>query len=88
MFIYYHYYYYLEITIKGDVSSQGRNWREYNESLVKSGEMYLTFGFLESLERDLDKLNRDKLRRRFAYPRSFIELLMRIHVIFRLPYGS
>jgi hypothetical protein len=72
--------------MKGDNASVGRNWQEYNESLVKRGEMYLTFGFLESWERDLEKLNRGKLGRRFAYPWSFIELLMMIHVIFRLPY--
>jgi hypothetical protein len=34
----------------------------------------------------LEKLNRDKLKRKFAYPWSFIELLMMIHVIFHLPY--
>jgi len=48
--------------------------------------MYLTFDFLESWGRDLEKLNRGKLGRKFAYPWSFIELLMMIHVIFHLPY--
>jgi hypothetical protein len=48
--------------------------------------MYLTFGFLESWERDLEELNRGKLGRKFAYPWSFIKLLMMIHVIFHLPY--
>lgn len=55
-------------------------------SFVKRGEMYLTFDFLESWERDLEELNQDKLGRRYAYPWSFIELLMLIHVIFHLPY--
>lgn len=72
--------------MKGDEAPKGRNWQEYNESLVKRGEMYLTFDFLESWGRDLEKLNRGKLGRRFAYPWSFIELLMMIHVIFHLPY--
>jgi hypothetical protein len=48
--------------------------------------MYLTFDFLENWDKDLEKLNRGKLGRKYAYPWSFIELLMLIHVIFRLPY--
>lgn len=87
MFIFPHYYYRLGIVaMKGNGASNGRNWQEYNESLVKRGEMYLTFDFLESWERDLEELNRGKLGRRFAYPWAFIELLMLIHVIFHLPY--
>ena len=72
--------------MKANGASKGRNWQEYNESLVKRGEMYLTFDFLENWVRDLEKLNRGKLGRRFAYPWAFIELLMMIHVIFHLPY--
>jgi hypothetical protein len=72
--------------MKGDNAYAGRNWQEYNESLVKRGEMYLTFDFLDSWGSDLEKLNRGKLGRKFAYPWSFIELLMMIHVIFHLPY--
>ena len=72
--------------MKGSSEPKARNWQEYNESLVKRGEMYLTFSFLDSWEKDLEKLNRGKLERRFAYPWAFIELLMMIHVIFHLPY--
>jgi hypothetical protein len=72
--------------MRGNEASKGRNWPEYNDSLVKRGEMYLTLGFLESWERDLEELNRGKLGRKFAYPWSFIKLPMMIHVIFHLPY--
>jgi len=61
--------------MEGHESSKGRNWPEYNEDLVKRGEIYLTFDFLESWERDLEELNRGKRGRKFAYPWSFIELL-------------
>jgi hypothetical protein len=74
------------VAMKGDVASKGRNWQEYNEALVKRGEMYLTFDFLENWDKDLEKLNRGKLGRKYAYPWSFIELLMLIHMIFHLPY--
>jgi len=72
--------------MKGSGELKARNWQEYNESLVKRGEMYLTFSFLDSWGKDLEKLNRGKLGRRFAYPWAFIELLMMIHIIFHLPY--
>jgi len=36
------------------------------QSLVRRGEMYLTFDFLESWESDLEKLNRGKLCRKSA----------------------
>jgi hypothetical protein len=72
--------------MKGCGEPKARNWQEYNETLVKCGEKYLTFSFLDSWGKDLEELNRDKLGRRFAYPWAFIELLMMIHVIFHLPY--
>ncbi len=72
--------------MKGSSEPKARNWQEYNESLVKHGEMYLTFSFLDSWGKDLEKLNRGKLGRRFTYPWALIELLMIIHVIFHLPY--
>jgi hypothetical protein len=72
--------------MQGDSGFKGRNWPEYNESLVKRGEMYLTFDFLENWDKDLEQLNRGKLGRKYAYPWSFIELLMLIHIIFHLPY--
>ena len=71
--------------MKGNEAPRGRNWQEYNESLVKRGEMYLTFDFLERWGGSRGAQS-GKLGRRFAYAWSFIELLMLIHVIFHLPY--
>jgi hypothetical protein len=56
------------------------------KSLVKRGKMYLIFDFLENWDRNLEELNQSKLGRNYAYLWAFIELLMVIHVIFRLPY--
>jgi hypothetical protein len=63
-----------------------RNWPKYNESLVKRGELYLTFTFLDNWDKDLEKINRGKLGRKFESPSSFIQFLMMVHVIFNLPY--
>ncbi|NMB86473.1 MAG: hypothetical protein A4E44_01526 [Methanosaeta sp. PtaB.Bin018] len=72
--------------MKGRGEPKARNWQEHNEYLVKRGEMYLTFRFLDSWEKDLEELNRGKLGRMFAYTWAFIELMMLIHAIFHLPY--
>jgi hypothetical protein len=68
------------------VAENRRNWPEYNESLVKRGELYLTFTFLDNWDQDLETINRDKLGRKFEFPPSFIQFLMLVHVIFNLPY--
>ena len=72
--------------MSGGVSESKRNWPEYNEFLVRRGELYLTFTFLENWDADLDEINRDKLGRKFESPPSFIQFLMMVHVIFNLPY--
>ena len=47
---------------------RSRDWRKYNESLVKRGELYLTLSFLENWDRDLEQINRGKLGRKFDSP--------------------
>ena len=74
------------VAMSGGVSESKRNWPEYNEFLVRRGELYLTFTFLENWDADLDEINRDKLGRKFESPPSFIQFLMMVHVIFNLPY--
>lgn len=71
-----------------DTASKRHNWPDYKESLVKRGEMYLTFDFPESWDRDLDKFNCDKLGRKYAYPWSFSEFLKLIHIYFICLIGS
>jgi len=35
-----------------------RNWRESNEKLVARGEAYISLDFIETWDKDLEKLNR------------------------------
>jgi len=68
-----------------------RNWKEYNEKLVKRGEMYLDLDFLRNWEKELKKMNRGKNGKRkrgrqYEFPYSFIKFLAFIHIIFHLPY--
>ncbi len=53
-----------------------RNWKEYNEKLVKRGELYLSLEFLETWRTELEKMNADKIGRPFSYPEHHIELNM------------
>ena len=40
-----------------------RNWREYNEKLVARGEVCISLDLIETWDKDLEKLNRGKVRR-------------------------
>jgi hypothetical protein len=65
-----------------------RDWPEYNEKLVRRGELYFAFEFLDSWEEDLAQMNGGKVGRRYTYPESFIHQLMILHIIFRISYRS
>lgn len=51
---------------------QPRNWPEYNEHLIKRGEILLYFEHLESWEEELKQMNRNKRGRPFKFPNSLI----------------
>jgi hypothetical protein len=62
-----------------------RNWSEYNERLVKRGELYIALDFLESWDTALRKMNKGKRGRPYRFPEPFIQFMAFIHVLF-LPY--
>ena len=62
------------------------NWRNYNESLVKRGEILLNFDVIDNWNSELEKMNKDKEGRKFVYPDSFIKLLGYMRAYFHLPY--
>ena len=63
-----------------------RDWYIYNECLVKRGEFYLSFDFVDQWDDELAQMNAGKPGRPFQYPESFIECMARIYVFFQLPY--
>ncbi|TLM99946.1 IS5 family transposase [bacterium] len=63
-----------------------RNWREYNESLVRRGEILLDFDLVGEWEDGLRRMNEGKEGARFEYPEAFMRLLAYIHVLFHLAY--
>lgn len=52
-----------------------RNWKEYNEHLIRRGEYYLNPRFLEIWIDEIKELNHCKIGQPFMYPNSMIEFL-------------
>ena len=63
-----------------------RNWKNYNESLVKRGEILLDFDVIDNWDSELSEMNKNKEGRKFVYPDSFIKLLGYMRAYFHLPY--
>jgi len=66
------------------------DWKTYHESLVKRGEFLLDLAFVESWDKELAKMNRDKVGRPFEYPDSLIKfqaILMAYGLTLRIVEG-
>lgn len=63
-----------------------RNWKNYNESLVRRGEILLDFHIVDNWNHELEEMNKNKEGRKFVYPESFIMLLGYMRTYFHLPY--
>lgn len=63
-----------------------RNWPEYNDKLVRRGWFYLSTGFLEHWDEELENMNRGKNGRPFKFPDTFIQFSGLMYTFLRLPY--
>jgi hypothetical protein len=62
-------------------------WSEYNESLVRRGEILLGFDVINNWDNELEEMNKDKVGDEpFHYPNTFLLLLGYAKVYFHLPY--
>lgn len=52
-----------------------RNWKEYNQELVRRGELLIGFDFLENWSRELQEMNKGKRGKPFEYPKGFVRFL-------------
>ncbi|MDY6985958.1 MAG: hypothetical protein SVE93_06115 [Candidatus Thermoplasmatota archaeon] len=50
-----------------------RNWREYNEKLVKRGELLISLDFLDSWDEELKEMDVKKRGRPYEFPEKFIQ---------------
>jgi len=57
-----------------------RNWKEYNQKLIKRGEFYINPAFLSTWNDEIKQLNADKVGNPYLYPNSMIQFLAVLHV--------
>ena len=62
-----------------------RDWKSYNEALVKRGLILLYLDFVADWSRKLKTMNERKEGARYRYPESFVKLLEVVHA-YVLPY--
>ena len=65
--------------------SEQRNWREYNDQLVRRGEFYISLDFVDHWDEEVARMNESKWGRPFMFPERLMEFLAFLHVAF-LPY--
>lgn len=51
-----------------------RDWKAYNERLVKRGEYWLELCWVQSWDQELIEMNKDKVGKPYDFPKSLIEL--------------
>ena len=44
------------------------NWKNINNKYIKEGSLYLSFDFLDSWNKELNRLNKNKEGAQFKYP--------------------
>jgi hypothetical protein len=61
-------------------------WSDYNEHLVRRGEIILGFDVIDYWNKELADMNRGKLGEPFHYPDTFVLMLGYAKVYFHLLY--
>ena len=61
-------------------------WSDYNQSIVRRGEILIGFDVIDNWDMELKEMNKDKVGEPFHYPNTFLLLLGYAKVYFHLPY--
>ncbi|MDG6923121.1 MAG: IS5 family transposase [Nitrososphaerota archaeon] len=67
------------------VTKRKRDWKKYNEELVRRGELLFDPDFLSGWRKELESSNEGKEGARYRYPNCLMSILTAIHV-YLLPY--
>jgi hypothetical protein len=62
------------------------NWTNYNQRLVRRGEIFISDDVIKSWNKELAIMNRNKIGRKYQFPDSFMKILGYVRVYFGLPY--
>jgi len=63
-----------------------RDWHTYNERLVARGEAYISLDFIDLWDKELEKLNKNKVGSPFDYPDSLMIFMAYIHTLLGIDY--
>lgn len=58
----------------GEKKKYPRDWKAYNEELVRRGTFYLDFEWVRNWKKELAEMNKDKVGAPYQFPESLIEL--------------
>ena len=65
----------------------GLSWSDYNEALIRRGEIFLDVDFVKDWSHELNGMNHpNKLGRPFEFPESYISFVAFLKIGFKLPY--
>jgi hypothetical protein len=59
-----------------------RDWVSYNSKLIRRGEWFFDFSFLDKIRQELKHMNKNKVGRPYAYSNSFIEFESKLQPYF------
>jgi hypothetical protein len=62
------------------------DWPSYNRSLVKRGEIFFSYDFLDTWDYDLARMNENKNGKKYKFPDSFILVICYVRYFLHLPY--
>ena len=65
---------------------QERNWKEYNQKLIRRGTIYVDKSSLRNWEKELRRMNRRKEGHSYEYPDSFIKFVGILRMQLMFPY--
>lgn len=66
----------------GPTIQDNRDWAAYNPKLVRRGEWFFDFAFLDNISQELKQMNENKVGRPFQYTDSFIEFESKLQPYF------
>ncbi|HPC27526.1 MAG TPA: transposase [Candidatus Methanomethylicus sp.] len=62
------------------------NWHDYDERLIRRGELILDLEFVRNYQTELDSMNRGKEGKPFRLTSSYDQFLAAVRYLYGMPY--